>query len=77
MAASPCKVTRFLVWASSDSKFREDALIAFDEGFGHAYSKFGPVHAHFWSFSQAARSLPYGLMITIVKFGATVAALVS
>jgi hypothetical protein len=77
MAVSPFKIVRFLVWASAGREYREDALVAFDEGFEQAYSDFGPVYAHCWSVSQAVRSFPYGLIITLIKFGATIAALVS
>lgn len=77
MARLPHKIFRFLVWASAEREYKDDALVAFDEGFEQAYSDFGPIYAHCWSFSQAIRSFPYGLIITLIKFGATIAALVS
>lgn len=77
MARSPFKIVRFLVWVSAGREYKEDALIALDEGFEEAYASFGPFYAHCWSISQAVRSLPYGLLITMAKFGATIAALVS
>lgn len=77
MASSPTKLVRFLVWCSVEKEYREDALTALDEGFKHAYSEFGPISAHSWSFGQAVRSLPYGLLVTLARFGASIAALVS
>ncbi|RCW28107.1 hypothetical protein DFR48_101116 [Ciceribacter lividus] len=77
MASSPTKFVRFLVWCSVEKDYREDALTALDEGFEQAYSEFGPISAHIWSVGQAVRSLPYGLIMTLAKFGASIAALVS
>nr|KPN22647.1 hypothetical protein KS05_32325 [Rhizobium brockwellii] len=77
MARQPHKIVRFLVWSSASREYKEDALIAFDEAFEQVYFSFGPIYAHWWSVSQAIRSLPYGMIITLAKVGTTIAALVS
>jgi len=77
MARVPLKIIRFLVWASASSEQRDDALTTFDELFENAYDEFGPVYAHWWSLSQGLRSLPYGLIVFLMKLGTSIWAMVS
>jgi hypothetical protein len=77
MARLPSKIVRFLVWSSASREQKDDVLIAMDELFGKAYEKFGPVYAHSWSVSQAVRSLPYGALGAVVKFGSMIRKLVT
>ena len=77
MARSPLKLLRFLVWVSTSDDNRVDALTAFDELFEQTAQRFGIVYAHWWSISQALRSLPYGLIVALLKLAATILVYVS
>ncbi|MBA1139358.1 hypothetical protein [Mesorhizobium neociceri] len=72
MARVPSKIVRFLVWCTADSGNRNDIVNTLDERFGELYDEFGPAYAHFWSFSQALRSLPYGLIVNILQIAVTI-----
>ncbi len=68
MARLPYKIVRFLVWITADREHRDDLLVAFDERFDELYEAFGPAYAHWWSVSQALRSLPYGLIARMIRW---------
>jgi hypothetical protein len=77
MARLPYKFVRFLVWSSASREYKEDALIALDEGFEQACIRFGPIYAHWWSISQAIRSIPYGFIAIAFRVGKGLFALMS
>lgn len=72
MASSPHKVVRFLVWCSASRNNRDDAVTALDDGFANAEEKFGRTYAHMWAYGQAAKSLPYGAIVLILKIGSII-----
>ena len=67
MARLPFKIVRFLVWCAADSTNRDDALTALDERFVQVYDEYGPAYAHWWSLSQALRSMPYGFIANLLR----------
>lgn len=74
---APPKLAKFILWCSTSKESREDMLIAYDEMFENAVEKFGLAYGYIFAWSQAIRSIPYGLIAGILKFVGFVAKLVS
>ena len=68
MARRANKVIRYIVWCTADREYRNDLIAAFEERFEEVYNEFGAGYAHWWSVSQAIRSMPYGLIAKAVRW---------
>lgn len=65
-AREPPKLMRYVVWCSG-GKFKDDALVAFEELFQSAVEKFGYRYALLWGTGQCLRSFPRAVWALIVK----------